>query len=381
MDPNHPPAHSTRRHWVLIGALGLGVATSAAFGWFFWPRSNDRDVAAHQTITPPHADPMPVPPAPPPPVVDWAACDAALQKAATESIGLRPKTVLAGCPVCGDWSPILRWATLEAEGGPRRAAIEAAMARCGYCNANAKQRFLGGLDKARGTSTRTPWRLLGESCQAEVSATPDNRFTSAPFYALDRIARAGFSRGGSSASLLGTVVLPLPAVSITGIGLALAEVPKGVQPSAGPIAISLIGGAIHAARLPRARMTANGLSVEYANYPGAEVALPRLPELLRTLVGDDRNTPIALLAPSAMPAIRIVPVVASASAVAPIYLAANAPGAPHGWQLPGTLQVELSTTRGTPYTVTRDLTIQNLANDLAGRAEIKTKALRLVVGK
>src|SRR5204863_6249003 len=116
----------------------------------------------------------------------------------------------------------------HAEGGPSGAEIEAAMAVCGYCDANAKQRFLGTLDKARGGDTRTPWRHLGDTCRAAVSAVPDNRFVTAPYYALDRIARAATAHGGETAERLAAIELPLPAVSIAGTGVTLPHVDREV---------------------------------------------------------------------------------------------------------------------------------------------------------
>lgn len=311
--------------------------------------------------------------------VDWETCNAALRRAAAESPAARPGIVIAGCNVCGDWEPILRWSTLQTDGGPSRAAIEAAMARCGYCNSNAKQRFLGTLDNARGTAARTPWRLMGEICQAEVSATPDNRFTSAPFYALDRIARAGFAKGGDTADLLTALTLPLPAVSITGNGMALPHVTEGVQPDAGSIAITLVGPAIHVARLPRARMTATGLAVELGGYPGEQVELAELGARLKQLAGDDKPVSVALLAPLALPAETLVPVVAAAASVSTVYLAANAPGVPEGWELPGTIPVAIGTKGADTYAVPPKLTVQDLASELVRRGQAGQKSVALAV--
>lgn len=365
-----------RRSRGLVRILSLAIAVLVALiGFFAWQRISDVDRAVHASApAAPIADAANDVGA-----VDWETCNAALRRATVESAAARPGIVIAGCNVCGDWEPILRWSTLETDGGPTRSAIEAAMARCGFCNSNAKQRFLGTLDNARGTTARTPWRLMGEICQAEVSATPDNRFTSAPLYALDRIARAGFASGGETAELLAALTLPLPAVSITGNGMALPDLPEGVQPDAGPIAITLVGPAIHVARLPRARMTATGLAVELGDYPGEQVELAELGPRLQNLAQDDKPLAVALLAPLALPAATVVPVVAAAARVSTVYLAANAPGVPEGWELPGTIPVALGAKGVDPYVVSPDLTVQDLASELVRRDKAGQRSVALVV--
>lgn len=360
---------------ILTAAIAVVVGLIGVFGWErIFPGRREADAIAQAART---AVPLTAPLAVSA-VVDWETCDAALTKAAAQPLALRPAMVISGCQVCGDWDPILRWATLETEGGPSRSAIEAAMMRCGFCNPNAKQRFLGTLDNARGTTARTPWRQLGELCQGQVSATPDNRFTNAPFYALDRIARAGFARGGGTAEALAALELPLPAASITGIGIALPDLKEGVLPDAGPVAITMIGDAIHVARLPRARMRATGLAVELGDYPGDRVALPKLAPLLRKLVTDD-PAPVALLAPRAMPAQTVVPVIAAAASVSTVYLAVNAPDSPVGWVLPGTLPIALVAKGRDAYVISAEATVENLATELANRLKFGQKTVPVVV--
>jgi hypothetical protein len=313
--------------------------------------------------------------------IDWKACDAALRKAATEPLDLRPAMIIAGCEVCGPWKPLLEWNVPQTEKGPTRLDIEHAMARCGYCSPNGKQRFLGTLDNARGTNTRTPWRMLGEQCKGDVSALPDNRFTSAPFYALDRIARAASARGGDTANLLAAIEVPLPAVSVTGVGMVLADLDSGIQPTAGPLAITLIGGEIHVAKLPRARLGAGGVAVDLGNYPGDAVKLVDLGGVLGKLAAGDKTASIALVVPFATPAEKLVPIVAAASTVAPVYLAVNAPGAPLGWDLPGTVPVALEAGGKNALAVTPEMTVQNLATELGKRARSGQKKLGLAAKK
>ena len=323
----------------------------------------------------PPGHPILVDAAPAPPI-DWTACNAALRKAATAPLDVRPQIVISGCAVCGDWMPILMWNHPQTEKGPTRAQIDAAMATCGFCNANAKQRFLGTLDSARGTSTRTPWRYLGEQCKGEVSAVPDNRFTTAPFYALDRIARAATAHGGESANLMAAIELPLPAVSITGTGITLPDVDAS-SPTAGPLAITMLGDGLYVAKLPRARLGANGVAVDLGNYPGDVVKPADLAAALTKLAAKDATVSIAILAPVATPAQQVVAVAAAAAKVAPVYLAVNAQGSPEGWDLPATIPVALVATGGDKLTIDGEMTVQLLATELAKRAKSGQKKIVL----
>lgn len=295
--------------------------------------------------------------------IDWSACETALAKAAAAPLDERPALVIDGCPVCGDWMPLLDWNRPPTEGGPPRIAIEAAIAGChAFCEPTAKQRFLGSLDAARGTETRTPWRFLGEVCKDAVSAVPDNRFMSAPYFALDRIARAAAARGGDAAKLAGALELPLPAVSVTGTGVALPSLADGAQPTAGALAITLLGSDVYVGTLPRADLGATGITVT-GNYPGDKIALADLAAALGPRVTGGAT--ITLLAPRAMPAQALVPVIAAAAPVAPVSLAVTATGAPPGWDLPATLPASLEP--GADVTVSADMTVQQLATEVAKR--------------
>jgi hypothetical protein len=312
------------------------------------------------------------------PPVDWKTCNAALRKAATEPLDVRPTLVIEGCEVCGDWTPLLDWNRPQTEKGPTRVQIENAMAVCGYCNSNAKQRFLGTLDQARGTNARTPWRFLGELCKAEVSAVPDTRFMSAPFFALDRIARAATAHGGESANLMAAIELPLPAVSITGNGIVLPDVDDSVSPTAGPLAITVMGDGLHVAKLPRARLGASGVVVELGNYPGDVVKPADLGTALGKLATGDATATIAIMSPVATPAQALLPVIEGASKIAPVYLAVNAHGAPPGWDLPATIPISLQVgTSGDTFAVGAEMSTQQLASELAKRAKSGQRKLTL----
>jgi hypothetical protein len=243
----------------------------------------------------------------------------------------RVQALLDGCQPCGDWAPLLAWNTPAAEGGPTRTAIEQAMLACkAYCDPNAKQRFLGTLDAARGQSTRAPWRYLGESCKAAVSAVPDTRFMSAPYFALDRIARAI-----GDPALLAPIELPLPALTISGVGIELANSPR-TAPEAGPAALTVDASQILLGSLPTVKLSATGLTVS-GDYPGTQIDPKALAAALARpeLAGH----PIALLAPSGLAATRLVDVIGAAGGH-DVRLAVAVSG-PRGWTLPGTVPISL----------------------------------------
>ncbi len=273
---------------------------------------------------------------------DWTRCEAALREAPKIPPTRRVEHVIDGCRPCGDWAPLLRWDTLEVDGGPSRVQIEQAMLACnGYCNPNAKQRFLGTLDAARSKGSRGPWRHLGDLCGAAVSAVPDARYMSAPFFALDRIGRAAAARP-ELAALLDALELPLPAISSTGSGISLPASPV-TAPNAGPVVLTVSMTEIRAAALPHAKLGKAGVTIVAAGepYPGALVKdAKELAAVLQPL-GHTRDRALAIFAPSGMAASRLVDVLRVAASE-PVVLAAAAEGAPIGWSLAGTIPVALT---------------------------------------
>lgn len=278
-------------------------------------------------------------------VRDWTTrCAAALRDAPKATAARRVQVVLEGCQPCGDWTPLLRWNTPAAEGGPSLEAIERAMTACNaFCNPDARQHFLGTLEEARGRATAKPWRLLGEACKADVSAVPEARFMSAPYFALDRIARATATQP-ALASLAGAVELPLPAWSITGAGFELASSPV-TRPEAGPVQISVSQASFQVGLLPRAKLGATGLAVTMGPvpYPGAAVDAKGLPGALDQLTGKQARAQITVIAPSGMPARRVLDAV-TAAGDRTLVLGVAANGAPEGWSLPAHVPVTLVTT-------------------------------------
>lgn len=270
------------------------------------------------------------------------ACRAAAARVPGLPPARRAQALIDGCQPCGDWDPLLRWNTPVTDGGPSRAAIERAMIACrAFCEPNAKQRFLGTLDAARGQDTRGPWRYLGEICKAEVSAVPDTRYMGAPYFALDRIARA---LGGVEPALLAPIELPLPALSISGVGVELPGAPE-IAEAAGPLALTIYANQILIGALPAARLSATGLTVS-GDYPGSPIdpgrlaaALAASPGRADTAARVPAGDPVVLIAPRSLPAARIAEVVAAAGG-RDLRLAVAVPG-PGGWALPGTLPIAL----------------------------------------
>jgi hypothetical protein len=273
---------------------------------------------------------------------DWAArCEAALAGAPQVKPARRVQTIIDGCRPCGDWTPLLRWGVLATDGGPKAAEIEAAMDACrAFCKPEAKAVFLGALDAARGKHTQKPWRELGEACGAEISAKPDGRYMSAPYFALDRIARAAAAHD-RLVPLLAAIELPLPPLSMTGGAFVLPSSPT-IVPDAGAVHVTVSTTEITIGALPRARLGPAGVTVDAGEtpYPGAKVAPKALAAALDKLSPDPRAR-ITMIAPKAMAARRLIEVVAAAGAHE-LVLAAAGTGGPEGWSLPGVVPVTLS---------------------------------------
>ena len=260
------------------------------------------------------------------------SCKSSLARIAALAPTQRAQALLDACHPCGDWQALLQWNNPPDVGGPPRSEIERSMLACNaYCEPNAKQRFLGTLDAARGQDTRGPWRALGEVCKEAVSAVPDTRFMGAPYFALDRIARSI-----ADPALLAAIQLPLPALSISGVGLALPQGPL-LPADAGLAAITVDAGQIQLGTLPIAQLTPSGLHVS-GDYPGTPLDAKALAAALTTpaLAGH----PVSVLAPRELPAARIVDVIAAAGGHE-LRLAVGVRG-PGGWSSPGSIPVAMT---------------------------------------
>ena len=284
-----------------------------------------------------HDAPAPAPPPKPPADASVPAdanldsCKTSLARIAGLPSNQRAQALLDSCHPCGDWQALLLWNNPADVGGPPRSAIEQSMLACNaYCVPDAKQRFLGTLDAARGQDTRGPWRALGEVCKDAVSAVPDTRFMGAPYFALDRIARSI-----ADPALLAQIQVPLPALTLTGVGVALPQGP--LQPSDGGLgAITVDARQILLGSLPIAQLTPTGLHVS-GDYPGTPLDPKALAAALTTpaLAG-----PISVLAPRELPAARIVDVIAAAGGhELRLAVAARGPG---GWSVPGSIPIAMT---------------------------------------
>ncbi|MDB4962984.1 MAG: hypothetical protein JWP01_2983 [Myxococcales bacterium] len=267
--------------------------------------------------------------------LDWTACKTALEAAPKLPATRRAQALIDGCQPCGDWTPILAWNKLPADGGPTRAAIEAAMLACkAYCEPNAKQRFLGTLDDARMKDTRTPWRELGTTCKDKVSAVPDARYMSATYFALDRIARDVATRPGGP-ELLGPIEIPMPPVSVSGVGVKLPEAPTS-KPELMQSALTVTLTELSLGALPIARLGAGGVTIGGDPFPGASLSAKELPSAIAQRTGR-----VALFAPAGMPASRITEVVQIAGGKAELVLAVTAQPGPGGWAMYGIVPIAL----------------------------------------
>lgn len=288
----------------------------------------------------PTKDPVAAPPHPMPEQVlepmagDWAVCKAALEANPKLPPTKQVAALVTACTPCGDWTPLLEWQTPTEDGGPKKKDIETTMVGCkAYCDPNAKMRFVNGIDDARGKNNRRPWRVLGEFCKAELSALPDARFMSAPYFALDRIARDVAARP-EGARLLDAIDLVLPASSVTGSGL---EIPTSAvtKPSSAPSHLTLTVDEIHAGALPHAKLGAAGVTVTADLYPGTVVKLADLPATF-----DKLPQPVLAFLPKGMSAGKLVDVLAVLKR-RPLQLAVAATSTLPGWEQYGASPIDL----------------------------------------
>lgn len=320
-------------------------------------------------------------PQPAPPVVVDAAPIAGWQDACSEAITAKQTPVrklaaiIDACKPCGDWTPLLDWNKPRTEGGPSEEQLDERMKACNaFCSNDSRLQFLGTAADTRGKPTQKPWRVLGEKCGEKVSAIPDTRFASAPYFALDRIARAA-AADPKLAPLLETLELPLPALSISGVGVDLPESPA-MKPEPGRFALTITQRELRLASLPTAKLGASGVMVNLggAPYPGELVDLKKLATTL------DAVTPrVTLIAPAGLPAQRLVEVVAAAKQHE-LVLAVVASGAPTGWKLPGITPVVLDT-KPAKYEWKLDANVEQTIADLKSKPAEAFDHPKIVIAK
>jgi len=281
--------------------------------------------------------------------ISWSTCDKALRAAPKAPAMRRVQTLLAACQPCGDWTTLLDWNTE----GASVVEIEAAMVACkGFCNADAKQKFMGTVDR-RGKSSRGPWKYLGEVCKAEVSAVPDNRYASATWFALDRIARAAAVHP-ELAPILDAIELPLPAISVSGFGYELAHSPV-TAPDVGPLALTVTPREIRIAALSRGKLGKDGVATltQGEPYPGALVKSATELDAVVAKLGEPISpaSSISVFAPYGMPARRLLDLFAVTGErprrakaewlTGDLRLAVAVDKGPPGWALAGTIPIAL----------------------------------------
>lgn len=254
---------------------------------------------------------------------DWTICEAALKSAPGLPATRRVDAIIAACRPCGDWTPILTWNKLPADGGPTRTLIEDAMTACkAYCEPNAKMRFLGTLDDARMKGARTPWRELGEMCREQVSAVPDARYMSASYFALDRIARDVAARPGGP-ELLEPIEIPMAPVSVSAVGIQLPDAPLS-KPQLMRVGVTVTMRDVHIGQLPVATLGAAGVTVTGDAFPGTAVAMKDLAAEVTK-----RGGTAAVFAPSGMVASRLADLVANGAGET-LYLAVTSRSGAYG---------------------------------------------------
>jgi hypothetical protein len=289
-------------------------------------------------------------------VIDWSKCTNVLHEIAASPIsGASIARLIDGCRVCGDWTPLLDWNRRHEDGGPTREAIADAMNRCGYCSASGKQYFLGTLDDARGTNSRKPWRVYADECKAAASAVPDSRFASAPYYALDRIGRLATAHGSKLATLVAALDVPLPAVSLTGVGVELPAIAGAAGDPIGttPI-VTVLGDQLLVATLPRGKLGEKGVVVDLgrAAYPGTPIDRAKKPWFA--------DVPkVAVLAAKQAPAGALVDIVAEAAPTkTEVHLAIDSGGLAQ-WSIPAIAPIVLEA--GNDITIDDAMTVQDFA--------------------
>jgi hypothetical protein len=311
------------------------------------------------------------------PLDPWARCKAALEKAATAPYTKRVKQILDACTPCGDWAPILTWQKRPEDGGPDRRVIEQAMTRCNaWCVPDAKSVFMGTLDDARAKETRTPWRELGELCKEHVSAVPDARNVSAPWFALDRVGRWAATQPGGQAAL-DAVELTVPPVTLTGSGFQLAEAPV-VKPASPAEHLSVSAAELSIGTLPKGKLGPNGITVTGGPYPGDPIKDQDLAARLAKASG-----PVVVFAPAGLPAARVAHAVKLAGDT-PLQLAVKATSGVAGWNAYGVVPPKLGNKvdpAGVPLTLgaTPDATLQ--AIKAAGADPLVKAPPTLSIGK
>ncbi|MFN0253478.1 MAG: hypothetical protein ACKV2T_41805, partial [Kofleriaceae bacterium] len=173
---------------------------------------------------------------------------------------------------------------------------------------------------------------------------PDGRFVTAPYFALDRIARWA-SAQPDGAKLLEPIVISLPAVSQTGVGVKLPD-SAVTKPDILPVQITVTASTMNVGPMPIAKLAANGVLPQGEPYPGTSAESTKAqPNKLRDLamkLGDR----VALFANPQVPATRIRDAAAWSGMGG--YLAVTSSMGPVGWPQHGISPVKLTVGKPSP---------------------------------
>jgi hypothetical protein len=200
---------------------------------------------------------------------NWAACEQALEAAPKVPANRRVLSLIDGRRPCGDWTPLLTWDTQQVDGGPDARRDRAGDARARRTAIRTRSSGSSAPRCARGSARAAV--AVPRHVQGDISALPDARYMSAPYFALDRIARAAAARP-ELAPHLDAIELVMPAVSITGSGFELAKSPV-TAPDVGPLALTVTAIEMRIASTPRAKLGKDGVTLTGKGepYPGALV--------------------------------------------------------------------------------------------------------------
>ena len=262
-------------------------------------------------------------------ITGWeAGCTAAFDAARAAPPMDRFAIVAKACPVCGiDWAPILASTRIQATGHTlaKRDTFDAAIKACGgTCTSSARDTLLDGIDAIENERMLDlAWKKLARDCKGLLWPSPNDRFASAPWYVLTRIAHAKLA-------IATPVELPLPGQLMGGNGV---ELPIGVHvlPALPAVHVTVLARQQMVAAAPKVTLGADGLVLADAEgYPGTHLE----PAALATEVAAIRTAhpgPVALLAPHAASATRVVDLVAALPGES-LHLAVFGPPPVEGWR-------------------------------------------------
>jgi hypothetical protein len=246
-------------------------------------------------------------------------CKAALAAAATAPAFERFGMIARACPVCGvTWDAALRSAVLDAHGtsSTTRQELDQMLRACGgVCRKSAIEKVMNGLDDVKDDRTLDkPWRVLAKECPDAFAASPDGRLASAAWWVLSKVARAPGLQPPAP------IELPVPAAMVGGAdGLDLPALPV-VRPEPPAAYLTVLEKSTRLAPAGRAVLGADGLvTTGVDQYPGDKVEAATLAQAVAG------RGPIAILAPHASPAARVVEAVAASGTAAELYLGVFGP--------------------------------------------------------